>query len=359
MLETVQELCALNGVSGWEDEVRSAILNRVLQLPDFSQWPGKTPPEPETLSAHPGNYVYTDVPGNVYIFKRGRTRSSRRIMLCAHMDEVGLIVLSASKEGFLRFGCVGGIDRRVLPGKRVYIGEKKVPGIIGLIPTHLTEKDEEKSCPAVDKLYIDIGTGSREAAEALVSPGDFCAFSPESYVLGRGFFKAKALDDRIGCGVMLKLLEQELPCDCTFVFTVQEEVGTRGAYVAARLVQPEVCLVLEGTTATDLPGIGEEKQICFAGKGVVIPFMDRGTIYSRKLVSLLERLCDENHIPRQTKRLIAGGTDGSAIQRSGTGVAVAGLACAVRNIHSPASVCKISEMEDMLKLAGLFLEQCM
>ena len=143
----------------------------------------------------------------------------------------------------------------------------------------------------------------------------------------------------------------------TFALTAQEEVGTRGATVAAYAPEPDVGLGLEGTTATDLPDVGEEKIICHAGSGVVIPFMDGGTVYDRRLYGILTSLAEENGIAWQTKRRIAGGTDGRAVQRSRAGVKTAGLACAVRNIHSPASVGKISEFEDMLRLAELFLKR--
>ena len=336
MLETLKTLCALSGVSGAEDEVRDYILQRVLPLADT---------------------VDTDAMGNVIVHKKGAAQMAKKLLLCAHMDEVGFIVRGVTEEGFLRFASVGGIDRRVLPGKRVYIGRDRLPGVIGCKPYHLVDKKEESSCPKEDELLIDIGCRSREDAEKRVELGACCTFSDSVFVLGDGYLKAKAIDDRVGCAVMLKLLECDLPCDVTFAFTAQEEVGTRGAAVAAYATAPDVCLILEGTTATDLPDVGEEKIICHAGSGVVIPFMDGGTVYDRGLYGILTSLAEENGIPWQTKRRVAGGTDGRAVQRSRTGVKTAALACAVRNIHSPASVGKISEFEDMLRLAELFLER--
>jgi endoglucanase len=156
---------------------------------------------------------------------------------------------------------------------------------------------------------------------------------------------------------MVKLLESDLPCDCWFAFTVQEEVGCRGAQVAARTIEPEVALILEGTTAADLAGVTGTDKVCSLGKGIVIPFMDGGTIYDQGLYKMLGRLADEHSIPWQTKTRVAGGTDASAIQRSGSGVAVAALSVAVRNIHSPACVAKIDECESQLALARLFLEE--
>jgi endoglucanase len=155
---------------------------------------------------------------------------------------------------------------------------------------------------------------------------------------------------------MIKLLERDLPVDTWFAFTVQEEVGTRGATVAAYTIDPEIALILEGTTAADLPEVDGGKRICTLTDGVVIPFMDGGTIYDRALVAKLGALADEAGIPHQTKQRIAGGTDASVIQRSRTGTAAAAVSCAVRSIHSPVSVARCADLENMLKLAELFLK---
>ena len=336
MLDTLKTLCYLSGVSGAEDEVRDYILERVM-------------PHADELSS--------DAMGNLIVFKKGARTPEHRLMLCAHMDEVGLIVTGYTDDGYLRFDCVGGIDRRVLIGKRVYVGADRHDGVIGIKAYHLVDKDEEICVPKIDELYIDIGCTDREQAEQTVSLGDRCVFYDSIFEFGDGFLKAKAIDDRVGCAAMIKLIEGELPSDAYFAFTTQEEVGTRGAKTAAYNVRPDVALVLEGTTATDLPDIGEGKRICSAGGGVVIPFMDGGTVYDRQLYAVLTRIADENGIKRQTKHRIAGGTDAAAVQRSRAGVRTAAIACAVRNIHSPASVGKISEFEDLLRLARLFMEE--
>jgi endoglucanase len=335
MLDTVKTLCYLSGVSGCEDEVRDYILERV--MPHASE-------------------IVTDSMGNLLVFKKGSAGAGSKVMLCAHMDEVGLIITGIDDDGYLKFDFIGGIDRRVVIGKRVYVGRDRVPGFIGIKAFHLVEKDEKKTVPKVEGMYIDIGAKDRAEAEKLVSPGDVAAFDDVIAEFGDGCLKAKAIDDRVGCAVMLKLLEEELPCDTWFAFTVQEEVGTRGAHVAAYRLKPQIALVLEGTTAADLPGVEEGKRVCTLGGGVVIPFMDHGTIYDRGLYNLLTRLADGNGIKWQTKGRIAGGTDASAIQRSREGVRTAALACAVRNIHSPACIAKIGDFDDMLRLARLFLE---
>ena len=156
--------------------------------------------------------------------------------------------------------------------------------------------------------------------------------------------------------MLVTLVEEPLPMDCTFVFTVMEEVGTRGAFGAAFSVTPEVALVLEGTTAADLPALEPERQVCWVGKGPVLSWMDGGTIYDRELFELLRRLADENGLPWQMKHYLSGGTDGKAIQRTKAGVRVAGISAAVRYLHAPSSVCSISDAEQMLTLARLFVQ---
>ncbi len=335
MIETLKTLCALSGVSSHEDQVREYIRRRAEPCADS---------------------VRMDALGNLIVFKRGAKPTGNKLMLCAHMDEVGLIVKSVTDEGCLKFGCVGGIDRRVLLGKRVFVGERAVPGVIGLKAIHLTSAEERKKVPKLTSFYIDIGAGSREEALAQVELGDICVFAGDTVEFGDGMLKAKAIDDRVGCAVLVKLLEQDLPMDCTFAFTVQEEVGTRGAFGAAFSVSPEIALVLEGTTAADVPSLKPERQVCWPGKGPVLSWMDGGTIYDRELFELLRELAKHNGILWQIKHYLSGGTDARTIQRTKAGVRVAGISAAVRYLHAPSSVCSISDAEQMLALARLFIQ---
>ncbi|MBD5118330.1 MAG: M42 family metallopeptidase [Clostridiales bacterium] len=334
MIETLKTLCTLSGVSSREDEVRDYIRRRV---------------EPHADS------VRVDALGNLIVFKRGAKPTGNKLMLCAHMDEVGLMVKSVTDEGYLKFGCVGGIDRRILLGKRVSVGEKGISGVIGLKAIHLTTAEERKKVPKLTDLYIDIGAKDKAEALAQVELGDVCTFVSDAVEFGDGMLKAKAIDDRVGCAVMVKLLEEELPMDCTFVFTTMEEVGTRGAFGAAFSVTPEVALVLEGTTAADIPALEPERQVCWPGKGPVLSWMDGGAIYDRELFELLRALAEENGLPWQMKHYLAGGTDGQAIQRTKAGVRVAGISAAVRYLHAPSSVCSLDDGSQMLALARLFI----
>ena len=334
MINTLKTLCALSGVSSFEDEVRDYIRQRV------------TPYATD---------LRVDAMGNLIVLKKGARATGNKLMLCAHMDEVGLIIKSITEDGYLKFGCVGGIDRRVLLGKQVALGEQKVTGVIGLKAIHMTTAEERKKVPKLEEYYIDIGVKSREEAEKLVGIGDCGVFVSDVVEFGDGMLKATAIDDRVGCAVLVKLLEEDLPMDCTFVFTVQEEVGTRGAFGSAFSVTPEIALVLEGTTAADNPALDESLQVCWPGKGPVLSWMDGGSIYDRGLFELLRDLADRNGLPWQMKHYLAGGTDASAIQRTKSGVRVAGISAAVRYLHAPSSVANISDMEHMLTLARLFV----
>lgn len=334
MLELLKELCRLNGVSGAEDPVRNFIQTQAQPYADS---------------------LRSDALGNLIVFKRGKKSTGNKLLLTAHMDEVGVIVTRITEEGFLKFDFVGGVDRRVAIGKPVVLGENEIPGLIGLKAIHLVSSEEEKKVPKTDALYIDIGAKDREEAEKLVPPGTYGSFVGPPQEFGQGFLKAKAIDDRIGCAIMLELLKEDLPLDVTFAFTAQEEVGTRGAFGTAFSVSPEVALVLETTTAADLPGVEGARRVCAPGKGPVISYMDGATIYDRDLFENLRRLAEEHGIPWQTKEYIAGGNDARTIQRSRSGVRVSALSAAVRYLHAPATVGSLADFENMWKLTRLFL----
>jgi endoglucanase len=294
--------------------------------------------------------------GNLICEKKGEKAAPSRLMLCAHMDEVGLIIRRITDDGYLKFACLGGIDRRVLIGKPVFLGNARVPGVIGLKAIHLTTAEERKKVPKLEELFIDIGARSREEAEKLTHLGDYAVFSDSITEYGDGFIKAKAIDDRIGCAVMAELMERELPMDVTFAFTVQEEVGTRGAFGAAFSVTPELALVLETTTAADSPTTDAHRRVCCPGKGPVVSYMDGGTVFDRKLYALLWALAEENGIPCQTKEYVSGGNDGRAIQRTKDGIRTAIISAAVRYLHSPSSVAAIRDLEHIETLALRFVE---
>ncbi len=336
MIHLLRELCTIPGVSGDEDRVRAFIEAQAREYADS---------------------IRTDALGNLIVFKKGVKSTGNKLLLAAHMDEVGLIVTHVTEEGYLKFDFVGGVDRRVALGKWVTLGDNGVPGVIGLKAIHLVSREERKNTPKTESMYIDIGAKDKESALKLVKPGTYGCFVSEPEMLGSDLLKARAIDDRLGCAIMLQLLKEELPMDVTFAFTAQEEVGTRGAFGAAFSVTPEVALVLETTTAADLPNIEAHRKVCAPGKGPVISYMDGATIYDRELFETLRRLAEENSIPWQTKEYIAGGNDARTIQRTKSGVRVAAMSAAVRYLHAPASVGSVEDFENMLKLTRLFIAE--
>ena len=330
----LKELCRLNAASGREEAVREYLIS---QLPlDVS--------------------YKVDALGNLIVEKKGKSPAKNKVMLLSHMDEVALIVTYITEEGFLKFAPVGGIDARVLFGKAVSVGPKGVTGLIGGKAIHQCSKAEKDTVPEVEDLYIDIGAQSKEQAETLVALGDNAYFCGEPTEFGDGFLTAKALDDRVGNALMLQMLREELPFDMTFCFTVQEEIGTRGAAAAAFTVSPDYAIVIECTTAADLPEVEGHKQVCKLGGGAVVGFMDRGTVYDRALYDLAFRLAKERNIPCQTKTLIAGGNDAAAVHKAAGGVRTLAVSVPCRYIHSPACTAKQADIDSTAKLIRVLAE---
>jgi endoglucanase len=332
MLELLKELCLLPGVSGDEKPVADYIINKI--------------------SAIGGVHYTVDCLGSIIVRKEGKNRAKTRLMLSAHMDEVGLIITNIGETGMLKFAPVGGIDPRVVVGRRVKVGKNGVLGVIGTKAVHLQKTEERETAPGFDSLAIDIGVSSREEASLFVNCGDTAVFDSEFVEFGDGFIKAKAIDDRAGCAILLELLKMPLEFDMTFVFTVQEEVGTRGAAAAAFAVAPQAAIVIEATTAADVPFVPDEKKVCFCSQGPVISFMDRHTVYDRGLYRLALETAEKKGIPCQTKRAVAGGNDAGAIHTSRDGVKPIALSLPCRYLHSPSCVIKFEDALNTLRLSA-------
>lgn len=325
----LKQLCLLNGTSGREKAVRDYIIAHI-----------------------PSECKYTvDNLGNVIVEKKGKKRAKNKLMLSAHMDEVGLIITYITEEGFLKFTTVGGIDERVVFGRSVVLGERGAYGVIASKAVHQLSSDELKKLPSFEDMYIDIGAKDKKQAEEYVSLGDNAYFVSEYTEFGDGLIKAKALDDRMGCFVLLEMLGSELEYDVTVCFVTQEEIGTRGAMVAANVVAPDYAIVIEGTTASDISGVAENKKVCKLGDGAVISYMDRGTVYDFDLYKRAVKVAQDNGIKHQTKTVVAGGNDAAAIHKSGAGVKTITVSVPTRYIHSPSSVAKLSDIESVKQLA--------
>lgn len=335
LIRILGELCSIDGVSGDEQRVAEYVCRTVSAL-------GYTPK--------------TDRLGNVSVHVRGESSEKLR-MIDAHMDEVGFIVTSVTGEGYLKLAPVGGFDPRTVPGKRIRITGRNgvVPAVFGICPVHLSDGANKAS--KVPELFADMGAKSAEEAKKYVLPGDYAAFDTVPELFGEGFFKAKAIDDRIGCAVMLRhLLNGLVPAyDTVFSFSTREEVGGAGIKGASFSIAPDEAIVLEGTTAADIPGATGPKRVCLQNGGVVVNFKD-STIYDPGITGTLRRLADENGIRWQSKQIIAGGTNAGSIIPSRDGIACGGLSVPARYIHSPASTAALADCEAMLKLSALWLK---
>lgn len=324
----LEKLCLCNGISGDESSLRELIIEEIKDYADE---------------------IKVDNLGNLLVSKKGKNRAVNKLMISAHMDEVGLMVTDITSDGYIKFDEVGGIDRRVLLGKRVTVGNKNINGIIGIKPVHLSKGEEGSSIPEISDMYIDIGADSKENAFEYVSYGDSINFVSD-YKENEHSIIAKALDDRFGCLVLIEMIKSELEYDMEFTFVVQEEVGLRGAKVAAYTVDPQFALVIETTTAADIPEVDSGRQVCNLGKGAVISVMDRRTIYDKELVKEAFVCADDIGVNAQYKRAVAGGNDSGAIHQSRSGVRTLAISLPCRYLHAPNCIVNKEDCESVLKL---------
>ncbi|MBO4897518.1 MAG: M20/M25/M40 family metallo-hydrolase [Clostridia bacterium] len=324
----LERICGASGVSGNEDEVRDLLKD---MCKDYS--------------------TETDVMGNLLVETGG---NGKKILLAAHMDEVGFIISGIEDNGFLRFKTVGGIDIGVIIGKRVIIGDKKVPGIIGIKAVHLQKKDD--SAPAEDELYIDIGAENKDEASAVVNLGDYASFEPLFVKFGNNLLASKALDDRAGCAVLTEELKRNAGKNLCLAFTAQEEVGCRGAAIAAERFQPDVALVVETTICQDVFPTNLNKTPTKLGEGPVLTFLDRTSVPDREVIESLTETARKHKIPFQYKKTNMGGTDAGSISRAAEGIPTAIVALPCRNLHSPVTVISLDDYNNLIKLIDLWLK---
>lgn len=322
MTELLKQLCSLDGTSGDEGAVRQFVIS---QIKDFCEYS-------------------VDNLGNIIAFKKGKKTPVKKVLIDAHLDEVGLIITHIEKDGFLRFKTVGGIDTAALMMRRVLINGKTL-GVIGGKPVHLCEGDERKKLPDADKLYIDIGAKTDDEAKKLISVGD-CAVMCSDFIVSGNKIITKALDDRVGCLVLIDLLKQDAEYDFYASFSVQEEVGLRGAGVVAYTVNPDAAIVIDGTTAADVADVAQAKQVCRQGEGAVVSFMDGATSYDREYYNAAL----SSGIKAQSKCAVAGGNNAGAIHLSRGGVKTMALSVPCRYIHTSNSVC---DMRDVIAVRDL------
>jgi endoglucanase len=323
------------------------------------------------LFPDPSDRFSVDALGNAYVYRAGTGEEPRlRVLVAAHMDEVGFMVTRVEKSGLLRFEPVGGLDARQLLAKRVVIGDDRVPGVIGAQPPHLLDEEDERRVPKMESLAIDIGAVSDTEARAKVSEGDYGAFATRFSVLseqespgpaGAGWptVLGKAFDDRAGCSVLVELLRDRYPVDLIGAFTVQEEVGLRGARVAAFREAPDAAIVLEGTVCDDLPLPEEEDDtpVTRLGGGPAVTLMDRRHVSHPGLLRLLEETAAAENIAIQYKAPGIGATDAGAVHLAHAGVPAITVATPCRYIHGPAAILNLNDLHATFALVGAALRR--
>lgn len=333
MLELIKKLSLLNGTSGREDEVRAFIIDEVKDFADS---------------------IETDPLGNLIVFKKGKMTPKNRIMLDAHADEVGFMITNINSDGTLGFERIGGIDKRVMIGRAVTVGDNGINGVIGIKPIHFVKGDDRLAMP--ERMYIDIGADTAQEAEKLVSPGDCAYFNSDFVEFGDGFIKGKALDDRAGCAILINMIKSELPYDMYFNFATGEEVGLGSAGTAAYRINPDYAIVVETTTAADLADVPENKKVCKLGEGAVISFMDRRTIYPKKLFDRAFELAKRDGIKAQVKSAVAGGNNAGIIHKTVGGIKTITVSMPCRYLHSPSCVLKIEDIIESEKIIRALAE---
>ncbi len=328
----LKQLTCINGVSGNEHKVREFIIQQIKPYVDD---------------------IITDSMGSVIAYKKGTAHSGKTVMICAHMDEVGFIVSDITENGFVKFKEVGGFDERILLTQRVVIENEKnsVNGVMGIKAVHLQTKTERSNVVSMDNMYIDIGAKDKADALKYVSKGDYVAFDSDYTEFGDGFVKAKALDDRVGCAIMLELVKGTYNNDLYFCFSTQEEVGLRGSRVIAHRLNSDVAIVLEATTAADIPFTDDYMHCTTLGDGPVISVMDRASYSNKNLNKFVCSVAESNNIKYQFKRTINGGNDAGGIQATSSPVRVCAISLPCRYIHSPVCTAKLRDVDAMYKLA--------
>ncbi len=330
MFNKLKALCDINSPAGFEENIREYIIKEISPYCEYS----------------------VDKIGNIIAFKKGKKSTNIKLMVDAHMDEVGIIITSITADGFLKFHTLGGIDAEALLCRTVTINDT-IKGVIGLKPIHLTSGDEGKKIPEIKSLYIDIGCTTREDAEKKVNVGDYGVLDSETEMISDTKIKAKALDDRVGCFALIELIKAPSEYDFCATFTVQEELGCRGAKCAAYTVNPDVALILEITTAADIAGVADENKVCLVGNGPAVSFMDTGTLYDRELYNA----AINSGIKCQAKTGITGANNAASVHLSRSGVRTLSISVPCRYLHSPSCVCDLGDIEGIIELSKYMINK--
>lgn len=335
-LPLLAEICETPGVPGYEDAIAALVMR-----------------EMKALSLE----VERDNLGNLVVLKKGRKPG--KVMIAAHMDEIGFMVTHVDDKGFCRFHTLGGFDPKTLTSQRVVVhGKEDLLGVMGSKPIHLMKPDERNKAPKIEDYYIDLGLPAERAKE-LVPVGSVVTRERKLVELG-DCVNCKSIDNRVSVYILIEVLKQlkDPALDTYAVFTVQEEVGIRGAQVAALKIQPDFGIGLDTTIAFDTPGAAAHERVTGLGEGTAIKIMDASAICDPRMIAYMKRVADEKQIPWQAEILTAGGTDTSGIQRWTPGGSISGaISIPTRHIHSVIETAHKSDIQGSIDLLKACLEQ--
>lgn len=330
-VDLLSKICHIPGAPGFEDKVRSFVLSEIEPLVDT---------------------IKVDAMGNVIAKKKGK--EPLRLMAAAHMDEIGFVVTHIDNDGFVRFHTLGGFDPKTLTAQRVIVhGTKDLLGVMGTKPIHLMKPEERAKAPSISEYFIDLGLPKQEV-EKYISIGDSITRERELVEMGN-CVNSKSLDNRVSVFILIEALKAlkgiEIPYDFYAVFTVQEEIGLRGATTAASQVNPDFALGLDVTIAFDVPGAQPHESVTRLGEGAAIKIMDGSVISDRRMVSYLKNCANQSDIKWQAEVLPAGGTDTAPLQRAGQNGSIAGaISIPCRHIHQVIEMCDKSDVKACIDL---------
>jgi len=335
-IKLMAEICEVAGAPGYEKRIRDIVLREVTPLVDE---------------------VRVDNLGNVTAIKKGKER--KKVMIGAHMDEISFMVTHIEDGGFLRFHTLGGFDPKTLTAQRVIVhGKKDLVGVMGSKPIHVMTAEERAKLPKTTDYFIDMGM-SKEEVEKYVSVGDVITRERKLIEMGN-CVNCKSIDNRISVFILIEALRTlgDVPYDVYGVFTVQEEIGIRGAQVASLEHQPDFGFGLDTTIAYDVPGAQPHEKITSLGKGTGIKIMDASTVCDYRMVEYMKKTADKHKIQWQPEVLTAGGTDTAAIQRFSAGGSISGaISIPTRHIHQVIEMADKGDIEKSILLLQRCLEE--
>ncbi len=329
----LKQLTEAVGPSGFETQVRNLIYK---EANPFAQ------------------NVYTDSLGTLFI-EKNMTAKGPKVLLTAHMDEVSFMIVGIEETGLMRFRPIGGVDVRILVSKVVLVGDKGLYGVIGSKAVHLQKKEEREHPLELDQLFIDIGASSKQEAEEHVAVGDIAVFATTYEEIGDECAKSKSFDDRVGCAVLLETLKKDFALPLVFAFTVQEEIGLRGAAPAAYRTNPDLAIVLEGTVCSDGPDTPSHGQATQVDRGPALSVVDAKTIAHRDFLQHISQVAKDAHIPYQWRRTIGGANDVGAIHLTREGIVSAAISIPTRYIHAPSQVISLRDYKHAVDLVEAVL----